>query len=154
MAIDYFRLIISIGGCLLVGGISGLWTAKSIDSWYKKLKKPSINPPNWIFGPVWTTLYIMMGISLYLVWTSTGSRISIIFFIIQLMLNFLWSMFFFSMKKTLVAFIDIILLLMMIILTALYFYPQSKIAAILFIPYILWVSFATILNYKIYTLNK
>jgi translocator protein len=154
IVIDYFKLIVSIGGCLLVGGISGLWTAKSISSWYKKLRKPSFNPPNWIFGPVWSILYILMGIALYLVWISAGPGIAMILFGIQLLINFLWSFFFFSMKKTLIAFIDILLLLAMIILTALQFYPISRIAAILFVPYILWVCFAAVLNFKIYSLNK
>ena len=154
MAIDIIKLIVSVGGCLLVGFISGLWTARSVKSWYSRLKKPSFNPPNWLFGPVWTLLYILMGISLYIIWNANGPVLAIIFFIIQLILNFLWSLLFFSLRKPLVAFIDIILLLAMIILTAIEFYQISSIAAFLFIPYILWVSFASLLNFSVYSLNK
>ena len=151
MVINFFRLTISIISCVCVGLISGLWTSKSINSWYKSLSKPSFNPPNWIFGPVWTILYILMGIALYLVW---GSSIAIIFFVIQLILNFLWSIIFFSLKNPLIAFIDIILMLVMILCTMITFYPVSKLAVILFIPYLLWVSFASILNFNIYWLNR
>jgi tryptophan-rich sensory protein len=151
---DYLKLVLSVGLCLTIGFISGIWTAKSISSWYRKLKKPSFNPPNWIFGPVWTVLYILMGISLYLVWISNPPTIVIIFFMIQLVLNFLWSIIFFSLKNRLIALIDIWVLLVMIIITALQFYPISKSAAFLFIPYILWVSFASVLNFEIYRLNR
>lgn len=154
MALDYLKLIVSVGVCLSVGFIAGMFTSSSISSWYSGLVKPFFNPPNWVFGPVWTILYVLMGVSLYLVWTRSPSRIAVTFFIIQLMLNFLWSFLFFYFKNPLLAFIDIILLLIMIILTIIQFYPISKTAAFLLIPYILWVSFATILNFSIYYLNK
>jgi len=154
MEINYFKLIVSIVACLLVGFIAGIWTASSISSWYNSLNKPSFNPPNWLFGPVWTMLYILMGISLYLVWNSNGSKTAIMFFVIQLVLNFLWSFMFFSLKNPLVAFVDIIILLVMIILTTIQFYPVSRTATGLMIPYILWVSFASVLNFSIYWLNR
>lgn len=154
MAIDYPKLIASIGICLAIGLIAGLFTSNSVSTWYSNLNKPSFNPPNWIFGPVWTILYILMGISLYFVWVKPTSKIAITFFIIQLALNFLWSILFFSLKNPLLAFIDILLLLIMIILTMIQFYPISRTSALLFIPYLLWVSFATILNFSIYYLNK
>ncbi len=154
MVIYYFKLIVSVAICLLVGFVAGFWTSKSINSWYASLKKPTFNPPNYLFGPIWTLLYILMGIALYLVWSANGPSIAIVFFVVQLILNFLWSFLFFSLKNPLVAFIDIILLLMMIILTAIIFYPISIVAAVLFIPYILWVSFAAALNFGIYYLNK
>lgn len=157
MQIDYVKLIVSIGGCLIIGAIAGLFTSSSIESWYSKLNKPSFNPPNWIFGPVWTLLYVLMGISVYLVWTSesvSGSSLAITLFLIQLLLNFLWSFLFFYFKNPFIAFIEILLLLVMIIVTTIQFYPISTTAALLFIPYILWVSFATILNFSIWWLNK
>ncbi|HIH32055.1 TPA: tryptophan-rich sensory protein [Candidatus Woesearchaeota archaeon] len=155
MQIDYVKLIVSIVICLLMGFIAGMSTSKSIDSWYSKIKKPSFNPPNWIFGPVWTILYVLMGISLYLMWTSKiDNRLAIMFFVIQLVLNFLWSYLFFSMHNPLLAFIDIALLWIMIILTMIYAYPVSQTASLLMIPYILWVTFASILNLSIYLLNK
>jgi translocator protein len=154
MQMDYLKLIISIVVCLAVGFIAGIWTSSSINSWYSTLNKPSFNPPNWLFGPVWTILYILMGISLYLVWNQNGSKIAIMFFVLQLLLNFLWSFLFFQMKNPLIAFIEIIFLLAMIIITAIKFYPISTTAAYLMIPYIIWVTFASILNFSIYWLNR
>ena len=155
MVVDYYKLIISIGVCLAVGFISGFWTSSSISSWYAHLHKPSFNPPNWIFGPVWTLLYILMGVALYLVWNDTASvNVAMTFFIIQLVLNFFWSYLFFSLKNPLIAFIEILFLLLMIIITTIEFYPISNAAAYLLIPYILWVSFASVLNLSILLLNK
>jgi tryptophan-rich sensory protein len=154
MEINYLRLVASIGICLLVGFIAGFFTSSSISSWYSQLNKPSFNPPNWLFGPVWTVLYILMGVSLYLVWNNDGSKIAIIFFAVQLALNFIWSFLFFSLHNPLIAFIEILLLLSMIIVTTLKFYPISHTAAFLMIPYILWVSFASVLNFSIYWLNR
>jgi translocator protein len=154
MALNYLKLIISVGACLLVGFVAGMFTSSSITSWYATLAKPSFSPPNWLFAPVWTLLYILMGIALYLVWNSHGSKIAITFFIIQLALNFAWSFLFFSLQNPLLAFIDILLLWAMIIVTALLFFPLSRTAAILLIPYFLWVSFAALLNFSIYWLNS
>jgi len=154
MEMNYLKLVISIGVCLLVGFIAGMFTSTSIDTWYSTLTKPSFNPPNWVFGPAWTILYIMMGIALYLVWNSSNNRIAITFFMIQLALNFLWSFLFFALENPLIAFIGILLLLGMIILTAVQFYPVSRTAAFLLIPYILWVIFASVLNFSIYWLNR
>ena len=154
MQIDYIKLMVSVGACLIVGFVAGIWTSSSISSWYSTLNKPSFNPPNWLFGPVWTVLYILMGIALYLVWNNHGSKIAVMFFVIQLVLNFLWSFLFFSLKNSLIAFIEILVLLMMIVTTTIEFYPISAAAAYLMIPYILWVSFASVLNFSIYWLNK
>ena len=154
MEMNYLKLVISIGVCLLVGFIAGMFTSTSIDTWYSTLTKPSFNPPNWVFGPAWTILYIMMGIALYLVWNASNNRIAVTFFVIQLALNFLWSFLFFALENPLIAFIEILLLLGMIILTAVQFYPVSRTAAFLLIPYILWVIFASVLNFRIYWLNR
>jgi len=144
---ELVRLIISIVVCLAIGFSSSYFTKEAINSWYKKLKKPSFNPPNWIFAPVWTILYILMGIAAYYLWGS----IAIIPFIIQLVLNFFWSYIFFFKKKVFTAFIEIIFLWIAILVTIIL--SWNTLAAYLLIPYLLWVSFATLLNYKIYELN-
>lgn len=148
------KLIISIALCLSAGALGSLFTSSSIPTWYAALQKPAFNPPSWIFGPVWTLLYIMMGIALYLVWTNKKkSKTAITIFGIQLALNALWSILFFGLKSPLYAFIDIIALWITILLAIIYFYKTSKTAAYLLIPYILWVSFASVLNFYLMILN-
>jgi tryptophan-rich sensory protein len=148
------KLIVSIAIPLLAGFIGSLFTTKSIPNWYATIQKPSFNPPNWIFGPVWTTLFIMMGIALYLVWTSGKANNAVLWiFGIQLGLNALWSILFFGLHSPLWAFVDIIALWLAILATIISFYSVSATASCLLIPYILWVSFATILNWKIMVLN-
>lgn len=150
------KLIFSIIICQLAGIAGALFTTPSIKGWYQSLNKPSFNPPNWIFGPVWTLLYLLMGISLYLVWNQKNNpkiKTALIFFAIQLMLNSLWSIIFFSLHLPSLAFLEIIILLIFIILTIIKFLPISKTAAYLLIPYFLWVSFASILNLAIFKLN-
>jgi len=149
----WYKFLISILICLAIGFFSSFFTRDSISGWFKKLKKPKFNPPNYLFGPVWTLLYIMMGITLYLLWQNSA-WIAILFFIIQLVLNFFWSYIFFTLKKLSWAFIEIIFLWIMIIVTIIISYPISALAAYLMIPYILWVSFASILNYSIFRLNR
>lgn len=152
---NIISLIICIAICEVAGFIGSLFNFKSIPGWYAKQKKPKFNPPNWIFGPVWTLLYLLMGISLYLVLIS-GKEITLplIIFSIQLILNIAWSAIFFGMKKPSIAFIEIIFLWVSILLNILFFYNISKISSYLLIPYILWVSFAAILNFSIWYLNK
>jgi translocator protein len=151
------KLIIAIAIPLLVGGVSGFFTTESVNGWFTTINKPSFNPPNWIFAPVWTTLYVLMGIAFYLVWKSTGDesvkRTAIIFYSIQLVLNFLWSFIFFKMHQPGWAMVDIVLMWIMILLTILWFGKISSTAAWLLVPYICWVSFASILNYAIWRLN-
>jgi benzodiazapine receptor len=151
---NYLKFVISIGICLSVGFVAGMFTSTSVDTWYPSLRKPFFNPPDWVFGPVWTILYIMMGMALYLVWNSRDKKIAITFFILQLALNFLWSFLFFVLKNPLLAFLEIVLLLVMILLTAWHFHRISKVAGFLLIPYILWVGFASVLNLSIYWLNR
>lgn len=152
---SYLKLILSITVCLAVGGISGFVTANEIPGWYVNISKPSFNPPNWIFGPVWTALYIMMGIAFFLVWKSNVpvKEKAYLLFGLQLILNFFWSILFFSMHALGVALIEIILMWVCILLTIVSFYPISKPAAYLLIPYLLWVSFASVLNFSIWKLN-
>lgn len=150
---NIWKLVVSILVPILASVIGGIFTASSVSKWYAKLKKPSFNPPNWIFGPVWTILYLMMGVSLYLVWITKFDQLAFVIFGIQLFLNVLWSIIFFGIKNPFYAFIEIVLLWIAILLTIVYFYNISPISAYLLIPYILWVSFASILNYAIYKLN-
>ncbi len=148
-----WKLIISIIIPFLASIIGSLFTTSSVSTWYVELIKPSFNPPSWVFGPVWTTLYLLMGISLYLVWTTKFDRKAFTVFGIQLFLNALWSVLFFGLRNPLLAFIEIILLWIAIIATIILFYRINKKAAYLLIPYILWVSFAAILNLSLYLLN-
>lgn len=143
--------------CLAVGGISGYLTTSEITTWYATLQKPSFNPPNYLFGPVWTILYIMMAISFWLIWKSDASESlknkAILLFGIQLILNFFWSIIFFRFHQLGFAFAEIIAMWVFILLSILAFYPVSKPAAIMLIPYLCWVSFATVLNFSIWRLN-
>ena len=125
--------------------------------WYQALNKPEWNPPNWIFGPVWTLLYILMGISVWIVWKNYGFKtaaIPICFFILQLILNALWSWFFFGLENVSLAFVDIAALWTFILVTQIMFWKLNTWSGVLLLPYIAWVSFATVLNYNIWQLNK
>ncbi|NLG18193.1 MAG: tryptophan-rich sensory protein [Fibrobacter sp.] len=141
--------------CEAVGLSSGALTASSIPEWYSQLNKPSFSPPSWIFGPAWTVLYALMGIAAFLVSEKrvAGRRRALILFAVQLFLNFLWTILFFGLRSPLAAFMEIVLLLTAIILTFAAFWPISRKAALLLIPYIFWVSFASVLNFTIWKLN-
>jgi translocator protein len=149
------KLIISLFAPLLAGGIGTIFTSPSIPTWYAALNKPALNPPGWVFGPVWTVLYIMMGIAFYLIWTSKSKskKTSVILYVTQLGLNTLWSIIFFGLHWPMGAFIVIILLLGTIIATKISFLKISKTAGSLLIPYLLWVSFASYLNLMLWMLN-
>lgn len=151
------KLIVSIAIPLAVGFVAGTFTRDSIDSgWYAGLNQPSFNPPNAVFGPVWTVLYILMGISLYIVWKEVpGNKreIAIGAFSLQLLLNFLWSLFFFYFRDIEIALVDIIGLWMAIVAMIGAFYRIKPLAAWLNIPYLLWVTFAMVLNISYYMLN-
>ncbi len=151
------KLLISILIPLLVGSSAGFFTSSGVNGWYTTANKPWFNPPNWIFAPVWTALYIMMGIALYLVWKTAIEKSikkkAIILFAFQLLLNFFWSFLFFKMQEPGWAFVEIISMWFMILLTILWFGKISTVAAWLLIPYLCWVSFASILNYAIWKLN-
>jgi len=152
------KLIIAIIIPVAVGAVSGFFTSSEIPGWYQTINKPTWNPPSWLFGPVWTTLYVMMGIALFLVWKSDASqsvkKTAIILFAAQLLLNFFWSFIFFNQHQIGWAVVEIITMWIFILLTIFAFAPISKIAAWLLVPYISWVSFATILNYTIWKLNS
>lgn len=148
-------ITISILICVVLGSLGGLFTISEIKDWYSTIQKPSWNPPNWIFGPVWTTLYTLMGISFGIIISSSGSekKRSATLFIIQFIFNLLWSYIFFNQHMIGLALLDIILMWVFILLTIFSFSKTSRLAAILMVPYISWVSFAGILNFTIYRLN-
>jgi translocator protein len=152
------KLVISILACFAAAGIGGLFTARSIPTWYPGLKKPRYTPPNQVFGPVWTTLYILMGISVFLIWQKgldfDGAIPAFTLFWIQLVFNTLWSIIFFGMKSKGGGVIVIIVLWLLILATIITSIPVSIWAGILLIPYILWVSVATYLNIGIWWLNR
>lgn len=150
------KLVISVVGCVFFGFLVGFFTAP--DAWFAALQKPSWQPPNWLFGPVWSVLYIMIGVSLALIWhskpaTAERKTSALIVFAIQFALNLAWSFIFFRFQQIGLALAEIILLLISIVLTMRAFYPIDKRTAYLLVPYLLWVSFATVLNATLWMLN-
>ncbi|HJW90296.1 MAG TPA: TspO/MBR family protein [Anaerolineales bacterium] len=143
---------------LAVGSIGGLITFEAIPTWYRELVRPAWNPPDWVFGPVWTALYIMMGLSTWLVWRMGWHvprvRLALGMFALQLGLNFLWSVIFFGLKEIGLAFFDIIVLLVVIAITGLRFLSLEPLAGVLMFPYFMWVTFAAFLNAAIWWLNR
>jgi len=153
------RLALVVFTCLAIGYLSGMVTRESITTWYPTLIKPIFNPPNWIFAPVWTVLYIMMGVAGGMVWNrietdEANVKRGFMFFIIQLGLNALWSYLFFGLHNPLLALTEIVLLWLMIFETYNQFKKIDKTAALLLLPYLGWVSFATVLNAGIWWLNR
>ena len=160
MSIKIPKLILSIGLCLGAGVLGSIFTTQAPPAggltWYTTLNKPFFSPPNWVFGPVWTVLYILMGVALYLVISDKGKVIrekAIQIFAIQLVLNVAWSVIFFGFQNPVLALVDIAALWIAIFLTIKSFSKINKLAGNLLIPYLLWVSFATILNLSIVILN-
>ncbi len=154
---DLPKLLVSIIGCELVGLISTPFTLAAIPAWYNTLNKPSFAPPNWIFGPVWTLLYAMMGVAFFLIWRlglkKKKTKLAVKFFAAQLALNFIWTPVFFGLRAPFPALFIIAAMWGMIVLTILAFDRLSRPAAYLLLPYLMWVSFATILNGAIVVLN-
>lgn len=152
------KIILAVAVCLAVGYLSGTVTRSAILDWYPTLIKPGFNPPNWIFAPVWTVLYIMMGVAAGLVWDRIDYdketvKKALVFFIIQLGLNASWSYLFFGLHNPMLAGLEIILLWLMIYETYIQFDKINKVAGYLLIPYLAWVSFAAVLNASIWWLN-
>ena len=150
------KILICSTACVLLGILSGVGTASSVQTWFPSIIKPTWNPPSWLFGPVWTALYIMMGIALALVWHTPHPKrnIAIRLFILQFILNLAWSFIFFSLHQIGWAFVEIICIWTSILLTIFAFSEVNKKAAYLLVPYISWVTFASILNGTIWYLNK
>ena len=153
---NVLRVIIAAMACLALGTLSGLITISAIEGWYTTIRKPSWTPPNWIFGPVWSLLYILMGIALGLILNTRHplKKKAVLIFIIQFILNLAWSFIFFYQQMIGLAVVDILFMLGSIILTIFYFNKINRVAASLLIPYLLWVSFASFLNLAIYLLNR
>ncbi|WP_291721840.1 TspO/MBR family protein [Bernardetia sp.] len=162
------KAVVLIVICEIVGVIAGVATSDGVTDWFRTIEKPFFNPPSWLFAPVWTVLYFLMGLAAALVWhkgTSDGKyslsdmkknnvQIALGLFAIQLILNFFWSFIFFKHQMLFLAFIEIITLLGFVVLTTIHFYRIYKPASFLLFPYILWVSFASVLNFSIWWLNK
>jgi tryptophan-rich sensory protein len=140
--------------CILITESAGMFgslvTFPSVKTWYLTLVKPSFNPPSWVFGPVWTTLFFLMGVALYLVW---AKKANLFWFWIQLILNILWSFLFFGLHSPWLAFYEIIFLWIAIFMTILKFWVYDRKAGILLLPYLAWVSFASFLNFSVARLN-
>jgi tryptophan-rich sensory protein len=152
------KLVTSVLICLVAGGLGTIFTISAIPTWYAHLNKPPFSPPNWIFAPVWTTLYILMGIAIYLIWKkgfkTKKVRDAVCLFGVQLVLNAIWSPIFFGMHNLLLALVVIVVMWIYIVKTIRAFAKVDKTASLLLYPYILWVSFATILNASVWLLNK
>ena len=154
---DIYKLVLSIVACQVAGLLGSIFTMPAIPTWYAALQKPTFTPPNWLFAPAWGTLYGLMGISAFLIWRrgleDHRTRTALIIFLIQLILNVLWSVVFFGLQSPLYGVIVIIALWVAILFTLLKFFKISRAAGILLVPYILWVTFAAVLNVSIFTLN-
>ncbi|MBL7155079.1 MAG: tryptophan-rich sensory protein [Candidatus Portnoybacteria bacterium] len=154
---NYKRLIISLALPQLAGLVGSVFTSSAIPTWYAGLQKPSFSPPNWLFGPVWILLYILMGISVYLIWQrveeNKKAKGALWLFWIHLFFNAIWSVIFFGLHNPGLAFINIIIIWLLIIALMVKSWPINKWSAYLLIPYFIWVSFASVLNYFIWYLN-
>lgn len=153
------RIATVIMTCLAVGYISSIVTRENIPTWYALINKPFFTPPNWVFAPVWTLLYIMIGFAAGSVWNKidtdeTNVKKAFLFFLIQLALNALWSYLFFGLRNPMLASFEIILLWLMIYETYVQFKKIDKVSGYLLLPYLAWVSFATILTFSIWYLNR
>ena len=161
MSKNIFKFVISIIVCESVGIIGSFFTFSSVTNWFPMLVKPWFSPPSWLFGPVWIIMYFLMGLSLYIIWNSKAElskqkyrKQFFILFGIQLILNALWSFLFFGLKTPIYGLIDILFLDIVVAMTIIYAYRVSKYAAILLAPYMVWITFATLLNFEIVLLNK
>lgn len=152
----FLKFLVCLALPLLTGYIGSLMTSPAIDGWYVAIAKPFFTPPNWLFAPVWTLLFILMGLALFYVADvkqNQATERAIFIFAIQLCLNLAWSFFFFSWQELGYAFAEIIVLWLMILINTIMFYNIKKMAGYLLVPYLLWVSFAVILNFNIWLIN-
>lgn len=154
------RDVLSLAGflvlCLVVSGIGATITATTVRTWYPTLHKPPFNPPDWVFAPVWTTLYVLMAIAGWRVWRRARlevTRKALIVFVVQLALNLAWSFIFFGLQQISLALVEIVILLLAIIANTILFWRIDRWAGALFVPYVLWVAFATVLNASLWLLN-
>lgn len=153
---DTLGFAVFLALCLGVSAIGAAATATSVTTWYRTLAKPAFNPPNWIFAPVWTALYFMMAIAAWRVWRRDGlrqARAALTLFGLQLALNLAWSIVFFGMRAIGAAFAEILVLLLAVLATTYVFWQRDRVAGMLFVPYAVWVGFATVLNAALWRLN-
>jgi len=149
-------LAVSLGVCLGAAGIGSILTTPSLHPWYATLRKPPWTPPNWLFGPVWTALYLGMAVAAWLVWRQAGfspARLPLTLFALQLVLNVAWSGIFFGLRLPGAAFLEVVLLWLFILSTATAFWPVSRTASWLLVPYLTWVTYAAALNAAIWRMN-
>jgi tryptophan-rich sensory protein len=149
-----FKLLVCVAVCLAVGGLGSLWTSAGVKSWYPSLVKPAFTPPGWLFGPVWTGLYVLMGVAAALVWQKVGWNAALGLFVAQLVLNALWSLLFFRLQSPLLGLIGIVALWAVLLAAVIAFARIERVAGWLLVPYLLWVSFAAVLNAAIFWLNR
>jgi len=149
-------LILFLAICLGAGGLGGFFTARSVREWYPQLQKPAGTPPDWVFGPVWTTLYVLMAIAAWLVWREcgAGAQRALLIFFVQLALNVAWSGIFFGLRLPAMAFAELAILWLAIVVNAAVFYRLKPVAAWLLLPYLVWVTYAGYLNFGIWRLNR
>jgi tryptophan-rich sensory protein len=155
---NWVKLLASVAACQLAGILGAVFTRSAIPSWYAALKKPGFTPPNWLFGPAWITLYLLMAVAAYLVWQKglrqPGVSAALAAFVLQLLLNAAWSPVFFGLRSALAGAVIIVLLWLAILLSMALFFKVSRPAAWLLLPYLLWVTYASALNISIYFLNR
>ena len=155
---NYFVLALFLAACFSAAVIGSAFTTKSVREWYPALHKPTGTPPPWVFGPVWTTLYILMAIAGWQVWERaggwSGGRLALSLFFLQLLLNALWSVLFFGLRNPAAGLVEIVLLWLAILATVLAIFPISHLASWLMMPYLFWVSYASYLNFGIWRLNR
>ena len=154
---EILKLLVSVAICQAAGALGSVATGPSIATWYATLKKPWFTPPNWVFAPVWLTLFVLIGIAVFLVWRQGMSnrqvKVALAVFAVQLILNVLWSIAFFGLKSPLAGLVVIVILWVAILMTLLRFFRISRSAGLLLLPYIAWVSIAAVLNTSILILN-
>ena len=153
---DWGMLAVFVVACLAVSAVGGAVTAASVGDWYADLDKPAFNPPDWVFAPVWTVLYLMMAVAGWRVWRRAGfrdARIALALFAAQLALNLAWSLLFFGWRRIDLALVDIVALLAVIISTTVAFWRIDRLAGLLFVPYAVWVAYAVLLNVSLWVLN-
>lgn len=149
-------LVFFVAICLGVGFLGSKYTSQSISDWYSRIEKPAWTPPNWLFAPVWTFLYISMAIAAWLVWRkfgAAGASAAISMFVVQLIFNALWSYLFFGLRSPGIAFLDIAILFAAIVITAVLFWRHVPFAGVLMLPYAVWVGYASTLNWAIWRMN-